>query len=71
MQEVREDLAYKEKILSIMIKKKQSRFTKVPGTQILKVNDPYEAAKIYLGTADHRKTEIREARRTSTYCIDQ
>jgi hypothetical protein len=54
-----------------MIKKKQSRFTKVPGTQILKANNPSEAAKIYLGVSDHRRSEARDPRRTSTYSIEQ
>jgi len=40
MEELKQDLAGKEKILSLMIKKRQSRFTKVPGTQLLKINNP-------------------------------
>lgn len=65
MQAVKEDMAEKQKVLSIMIKKRQSRFIKVPGTQILKVNDPCEAAKLYLGTSDQRRSEIRDALRNS------
>lgn len=42
----------KEKVFSILIKRKQSRYQRIPGTQLLKMNNPKEAAKIFLGTAD-------------------
>ena len=61
MQEVKKDMAQKEKVLSVLIKKKQSRYKKVPGTQFLKMNDPNQSAKIFLGTVNHKKSEYKES----------
>lgn len=36
-------------MFALIIKKKQSRFKRVPGTQIIQQNDPKEKAKKILG----------------------
>ena len=38
-------------MFAILIKKKQSRFTKVPGTKIIQQTDPKDKAKKILGIA--------------------
>ncbi len=40
MEEVKQSMAEKEKIFSIILRKKQSKFKKIPGTQIIKRNNP-------------------------------
>ena len=60
IQEVRQDMADKEKVLSVLIKKKQSRYKKIPGTKILQMNNPSNEAKSFLGTSHLRKTDYKE-----------
>lgn len=40
-------------MLATILRKKQSKFKRVPGTQLVQPNDPHETAQKILGIANH------------------
>jgi hypothetical protein len=56
VEELKEKQAQREKIISAILRKKEAKYKRIPGTQILQKNDVTETAKLLLGTASHNDT---------------
>jgi hypothetical protein len=56
---MKDDLDSKQQILSIILKKRQSKFKRIPGTSLLQKNDIDSTAKEYLGIKNKNKSSIK------------
>ena len=59
MEEVKKEMVVKQNIFSTLLRKKQSKYKRVPGTQIIKPYDAREDAKMYLGSGETRRGSVK------------